>query len=122
MLSAATAARAPTAEQARADHAQAFDLAERLDGAAVTVTSLHPSTYMPTKMVLDERAASIDSLEPGVAATFRLAVGADVEGVTGRFFDRQREASSDPQACDREARRRLWELSLELTGEPEPAL
>ena len=32
-----------------------FELAERLDPSEVTVTSLHPSTYMPTKMVLEER-------------------------------------------------------------------
>ena len=77
------------AEQARADHA-GFELAERLDPAEVTVTSLHPSTYMPTKMVLEERGASVDSLEDGVAATVRLAVDPELEGVTGRFYDRQR--------------------------------
>ena len=31
-----------------------FELATRLDPNEVTVTSLHPSTYMPTKMVLEE--------------------------------------------------------------------
>ena len=30
-----------------------FELADRLDPNEVTVTSLHPSTYMPTKMVLE---------------------------------------------------------------------
>ena len=99
-----------------------FELAERLDPNEVTVTSLHPSTYMPTKMVLEERGASVDTLEAGVAATSRLAVDPDLEGVTGRFYDRRRETSPDPQASDPEARRRLWALSLELTGEPEPAL
>ena len=28
-----------------------FDLAEELDGSGVTATTLHPATYMPTKMV-----------------------------------------------------------------------
>ena len=32
-----------------------FELASRLDPNEVTVTSLHPSTYMPTKMVLEAR-------------------------------------------------------------------
>jgi NAD(P)-dependent dehydrogenase (short-subunit alcohol dehydrogenase family) len=98
-----------------------FELAERLDPSEVTVTSLHPSTYMPTKMVLESRGSSVDTLEDGVAATVRLAVDPALEGVTGRFYDRQREAVPDPQASDPEARRRLWALSLELTGEPEPA-
>jgi NAD(P)-dependent dehydrogenase (short-subunit alcohol dehydrogenase family) len=99
-----------------------FELAGKLDPAEVTVTSLHPSTYMPTKMVLEERGRSVDSLEDGVAATVRLAIDPELEGVTGRFYDRQRETAPDPQASDPEARRRLWALSLELTGEPEPAL
>jgi hypothetical protein len=40
--------------------------------------------------------------------------------VTGRFYDRQDAARADDQAYDAEARRRLWELSLELTGERDP--
>jgi NAD(P)-dependent dehydrogenase (short-subunit alcohol dehydrogenase family) len=30
----------------------AFDLAEELKSAGVTVNALHPATFMPTKMVL----------------------------------------------------------------------
>jgi NAD(P)-dependent dehydrogenase (short-subunit alcohol dehydrogenase family) len=93
-----------------------FDLADRLDPSEVTVNSLHPSTYMPTKMVLEERGSSVDSLEAGVDATVRLAIAPDLEGVTGRFFDRQTESGAHPQAYDPEARRRLRELSRQLTG------
>ena len=93
-----------------------FELADRLDASEVTVNSLHPSTYMPTKMVLEERGSSVDSLEAGVDATVRLAIAPELEGVTGRFFDRQTESGAHPQAYDAEARRRLWELSRQLTG------
>src|SRR3954447_23928265 len=96
-----------------------FELASRLDPSEVTVTSLHPSTYMPTKMVLDEVATPVDSLDDGVAATVRLAIDPALEGVTGRFYDRQVEAAPHPQAHDPEARRRLWELSRRLTGAPD---
>jgi len=99
-----------------------FELANRLDPNEVTVTSLHPSTYMPTKMVLEARGSSVDTLEAGIEATSRLAVDPELEGVTGRFYDRQRESTPDPQASDEEQRKRLWALSLELVGEPEPAL
>jgi NAD(P)-dependent dehydrogenase (short-subunit alcohol dehydrogenase family) len=98
-----------------------FELAERLDPDEVTVTSLHPSTYMPTKMVLEARGSSVDTLEAGIEATSRLAIDPELEGVTGRFYDRQRESTPDPQASDPEQRKRLWALSLELVGEPEPA-
>ena len=46
-----------------------FELANRLDPNEVTVTSLHPSTYMPTKMVLEARGSSVDTLEAGIEAT-----------------------------------------------------
>src|SRR4051794_36648166 len=97
-----------------------MELAERLDGSGVTVTSLHPATYMPTKIVLEQVGHSVDSLETGVEATVRLATSPELEGVTGRFYDRQAESRADEQAYDAEARRRLWELSLELTGERDP--
>jgi NAD(P)-dependent dehydrogenase (short-subunit alcohol dehydrogenase family) len=93
-----------------------FDLAERLRDAGVTVTALHPSTYMPTKMVLHARGSGVDSLEAGVAATARLVADPEVDGVTGRYFNRTREARADDQAYDPAARRRLWELSERLTG------
>jgi NAD(P)-dependent dehydrogenase (short-subunit alcohol dehydrogenase family) len=95
-------------------------LADRLDGSGVTVTALHPATYMPTKIVLEEAGHSIDTLEEGVDATVRLAVSPELEGVTGRFYDRQAESAPHAQAYDPEAQRRLWELSLELTGLDDP--
>jgi NAD(P)-dependent dehydrogenase (short-subunit alcohol dehydrogenase family) len=94
-----------------------FDLAERLRGDGITVNSLHPATFMPTKIVLEQAGHSIDTLEEGIDATARLAASPDLDGVTGRFFDRTAEARAHEQAYDPEARRRLWELSLELTGE-----
>jgi NAD(P)-dependent dehydrogenase (short-subunit alcohol dehydrogenase family) len=75
-----------------------FELAGRVPAAEVTVNSLHPATYMPTKMVLRELGHPVDDLETGVEAVRRLAVGADVAGVTGTFFARQREARANPQA------------------------
>lgn len=98
-----------------------FELAERLGGQDVTVNSLHPSTYMPTKIVMEQVGRSVDTLEDGVEATVRLVTAPELEGVTGHFFDRQREAEAHAQAYDPEARRRLWDLSVQLTGAPGPA-
>jgi NAD(P)-dependent dehydrogenase (short-subunit alcohol dehydrogenase family) len=93
-----------------------FDLAERLRDCGVTANALHPSTYMPTKMVLHARGSGVDSVEGGVAATARLAADPELDGVTGRYFNRTAEARADEQAYDADARRRLWELSERLTG------
>ncbi|MFJ9771387.1 SDR family NAD(P)-dependent oxidoreductase [Kitasatospora sp. NPDC101157] len=93
-----------------------FELAARVPAAEVTVNSLHPSTYMPTKMVLQEIGYSVDSLEDGVSATHRLVTDPALAGVTGRYYDRTREARADPQAYDLRARAELWDRSLELVG------
>jgi NAD(P)-dependent dehydrogenase (short-subunit alcohol dehydrogenase family) len=89
-----------------------FDLADKLDPSHVTVTALHPATYMPTKIV----PSPTSTLKEGVDATVRLAVDPSLEGVTGRFYDVQREARPQAQAYDTGARRKLRELSEKLVG------
>jgi NAD(P)-dependent dehydrogenase (short-subunit alcohol dehydrogenase family) len=93
-----------------------IDLAERLPTDEVTANSLHPATYMPTKIVLAERGDTRDSLELGTRATLRLAVDAELEGVSGHFFDRLAESAAHPQAYDTQARARLRRLSEELVA------
>jgi NAD(P)-dependent dehydrogenase (short-subunit alcohol dehydrogenase family) len=95
--------------------AYAIALSERLDPERITVNSLHPSTFMPTKMVLAERGAGEDPLEQGVEATYRLVGDPSLDGVSGRFFDRFEESSPHPWALDRGNRERLVALSEELT-------
>jgi NAD(P)-dependent dehydrogenase (short-subunit alcohol dehydrogenase family) len=93
-----------------------FDLAEELRDESVTVNCLHPATYMPTKIVLHARGSAISTLEEGVEATLRLAADAELDGVTGRYFNGQNEARAHPQAYDPDARCRLRELSERLAG------
>jgi NAD(P)-dependent dehydrogenase (short-subunit alcohol dehydrogenase family) len=96
-----------------------FELAERLrrrgvDG--VTVNALHPATLMDTKMVRESYGRAMTSVQEGVDATVRLAVAPELDGVTGQYFDGQRESRANAQAYDPGARERLWELSERLTG------
>jgi NAD(P)-dependent dehydrogenase (short-subunit alcohol dehydrogenase family) len=93
-----------------------FDLAEELRDRGVTATSLHPATYMPTKMVTDAGVDPISSLEEGMRATLALVADPELEGVTGRYFNGLRPATPHPQATDMQARRRLRELSDRLCG------
>ncbi|HYV60804.1 MAG TPA: 3-oxoacyl-ACP reductase, partial [Acidimicrobiia bacterium] len=95
-----------------------FDLAEELDAESVTANSLHPATFMPTKIVHAAGVQPASTLEEGVAATLRLVADPGLDGVTGRYFDGRREARAHAQAYDRGARRRLQELSEELVREP----
>jgi NAD(P)-dependent dehydrogenase (short-subunit alcohol dehydrogenase family) len=98
-----------------------FDLAEELEGSGVTANCLHPGTYMPTNMVRQAGVEPVTPLEEGVAATLRLISSREVEGINGHYFDGTRESAPHPQAEDPEARRRLRELSAELTGVQTPA-
>lgn len=79
------------------------------------MNSLHPATYMPTKMVLESVGYSVDSLETGLAATMRLIHAPELNGVTGRFFDRTRAARAHPDAFDPALQQQVWELSARLT-------
>ena len=97
-----------------------MELAHKLPASEITVNSLHPSTYMPTKMVLSDGLDPIDTLEAGVDATARLAIDPALEGKTGRFYDRQREAQPLEQAYDPVARRELWQQSLALARINDP--
>ena len=91
-----------------------IDLAEELDSGAVTANCLHPASYMPTKMVRKAGVSPMSSLEQGRDATVRLVNDAQLAGVSGRYFNGIDESRAHPQAYDREARRRLRELSERL--------
>lgn len=91
-----------------------FELAERLSGTGVTVNALHPASLMDTKMVRGTFGYAMSTVEEGAAAVVRLATSPELEGVTGRYFDGNREARANRQAYSAEARRGLWELSEEL--------
>jgi NAD(P)-dependent dehydrogenase (short-subunit alcohol dehydrogenase family) len=93
-----------------------IDLAAALDGTGVTVTCLHPATYMDTAMVRRAGVTPVSTVEEGAEAILNLAASPALEGRTGLYFNRLREARAQAQAYDAEARRRLRAISLELTG------
>ncbi|MFC4909696.1 SDR family NAD(P)-dependent oxidoreductase [Actinomadura gamaensis] len=96
-----------------------FEHAELLRGSGVTVNALHPASYMPTKIVT--RLFSVQStLEEGLESTARLVADPIGAEVTSAYFNRTRQARAHAQAYDATARKRLLELSEELTGVPFP--
>jgi NAD(P)-dependent dehydrogenase (short-subunit alcohol dehydrogenase family) len=90
------------------------DLADELAGRGVTVNALHPSTFMPTKIVTHAGVDPLTPLDQGVDATVRLVADPALDGVTGRYFDGRHESRPNAQAADAAARRRLRELSDRL--------
>jgi NAD(P)-dependent dehydrogenase (short-subunit alcohol dehydrogenase family) len=92
-----------------------FEQAERLAGTGVTVNAIHPATLMDTAMVRGHFGESQTSVREGADAVLRLVASPELAGVTGRYFEGQRERRADAQAYDADARRRLWEASEALT-------
>ena len=91
-----------------------YDLAGDLVGTDVTVTALHPATFMDTTMVRESGRAPLSSVEEGLDATWRLVADERLDGVSGLYFDGQREGRTDPQADDPAARAWVRALSDSL--------
>jgi len=94
------------------------DLAQQLTATGVTANSLHPATLMNTKMVLDSTALpdSMTTVDDGANALEYLVTSAELENVSGEYFDMQEKARADDQAYDPVAWEKLRELSENLVN------
>lgn len=93
-----------------------FDLARELRECNVTVTALHPATYMDTTMVREMGVRPLNTVEDGAAAVLRLACAPELDTTSGEYFNGIETARAHPQAYDETARRRLAELSAQLVS------
>lgn len=93
-----------------------FELAEKLKSENITVNSLHPGTFLDTKMVREADIKPLGTAEAGAEAEVYLATSSELEQVSGEYFDQTSQAQALDQAYDADARRRLWKLSEEWTG------
>jgi len=114
-----------------------YELARRLAGTGVTVNCLHPGMVATSAGSASRGAAGLvlNHLRPvlvrfflglprtflltpeqGAAALVFLASSPAVDGISGRYFVRTREARSSPRSSDVALARRLWRLDAELVG------
>lgn len=91
----------------------AFGLQLAARQSTVSVTSMHPGSFMATKIVVDDGAAVVDDLDGGIDALFRLAMSPEFDGMTGTYFERTRPARALEDAYDSSVQQRLWDLSEE---------
>jgi NAD(P)-dependent dehydrogenase (short-subunit alcohol dehydrogenase family) len=103
-----------------------YELARRLSGSGTTANALHPGFvasgfgknnggFMRVMLTAAQRLGAV-SAEEGALTSIYLASSDDVQGVTGRYFVKCREAESSPASRDRQSMRRLWDVSAEMTG------
>jgi len=93
-----------------------FDLARELQGKGVTVAALHPATMMDTTMVRQSGMAALSTVDEGASAVMNLVAGSTVQ--SGQYYSGLRVTRASAQAYDEDARAKLRQLSLELTGLP----
>ena len=104
-----------------------LDLAQRLQNSGVTVNCMSPG---PTSTRFGDNMTGLAGLFPrlakklfpgpekGARTLIYLASSPDVEGISGRFFLRQRARRTKPVTSDAEVAARLWRVSSELVGLP----
>ncbi len=102
----------------------AIELAERLRGTGVTSNALHPgaiaSNFGKVEGWFGLGFALVKPFlltpEEGAQTQIWLATAPELSEVTGGYFARKKQRTPPRQARDPEVRRRLWEVSEELTG------
>jgi NAD(P)-dependent dehydrogenase (short-subunit alcohol dehydrogenase family) len=103
-----------------------YELARRLEGSGVTVNALQPG-YVDTGLSLNngfffrvfaKLSARLFGRKPeeGARTSIYLASSLEVEGVTGKYFADCQPVESSPLSYDKELAKKLWQVSLELTG------
>ena len=101
------------------------ELAKRLEGTGVTANCLHPGVIASgfgqtyggfLSFVIKLAHPFMISTEKGARTQVYLASSPEVDGVTGKYFDKCKERTPNKVAQDPDGPARLWAISEELTG------
>jgi len=107
-----------------------YELARRLAGTGVTVNALHPGVVNTGfgrnnkgLMLVAMNVLSLFTIkaEDGAKTSIYLASSPEVQGVTGKYFDKSKPKQSPAVSYDEAAQKRLWDVSEQLTGLATPA-
>ena len=106
------------------------ELAKRLAGKDVTVTSLHPGAVATNiwagapgwaaPILGIAKSLFMISPEESAARVVYLATSPDVVGKSGAYFDANKERAPAKLAQDEGLARKLWDESVRMTGLPAP--
>jgi NAD(P)-dependent dehydrogenase (short-subunit alcohol dehydrogenase family) len=91
-----------------------YELAERLKETKVTANCLHPGV-IDTKLLRSTLGMGGASLAEGAKTSVYLASAPELETVTGKYFSDCKESESSNYSHNIETRKKLWEISLQLS-------
>jgi retinol dehydrogenase-14 len=92
-----------------------FELAELLAGTGVTSNCLHPGV-IGTKLLRAGFNMTGASTEDGAETLLFLATSPDVDRLSGKYFQEKQATPSSPITHDALLRKRIWQVSAQLTG------
>lgn len=107
-----------------------YALAGRLQGTGITVNAVHPGGAATgfcknngmagwLKHILAHiMAGNLITAATAARTILHLAASPEVQGVSGKYFVKQKPVPSSPASYDMDAAERLWAISIELTGLP----
>jgi NAD(P)-dependent dehydrogenase (short-subunit alcohol dehydrogenase family) len=100
------------------------ELAKRLQGTSVTANCLHPGIvatnighagfWLHIGMILGR--PFLISPAKGAETSLYLATSPEVEGISGKYFDKSAEAEPSPAAQNDADAERLWKVSSQMTA------
>ena len=103
-----------------------YALARRLAGTGVTANALHPC--ITATNIVDDIAPPLarpflgllkrflPTPEQSARTALYLASSPEVEGISGKYFIREKETASVPVSYDEALQERMWEVSVQMTG------
>lgn len=102
-----------------------YEFARRFGGNGVTINCLHPG-YIRTNMIRNFRkfvkyffpliSLFVKSPKRGAKTSIYCASSPNLEGVSGKYFKKRKEAKTVRVSYDEELAKKLWDLSVELTN------
>lgn len=97
-----------------------YELARRMQGSGVTVNCLHPGAVATIMWRLPSFLTRLFLISPksGAETTLYLASSPEVEGSSGRYFEKKKENHSSSESYDEEKARLLWDATCKLVGLP----
>lgn len=108
-----------------------YELTRRLKGTRVTANALEPGGVATNfcrnngliswlkHITAHILARNLIGPAEGAKTGVYLATSPEVKGVSGKYFSEQKMVASSSASYDKDAARRLWGVSLRLTGLPE---
>ena len=93
-----------------------YALARRLAGTGMTANCLHPGVIRTKLLRAGFGDYPGDTPENGARTSVYLASSPEVEGISGKYFEKCKPVRSSPISYDLEMQERLWRISTELTS------